>query len=229
MLKKIMLADDHPLFMEGLQYVLKTHGISVIGTAKDGREAIQKARMLKPDIILLDIRMPKYSGLDVLRLIKTEMPDIKVVMLTISEKDEDLFQAIKYGASGYLLKNTDARDLIDMLSALEDDEVPLSPGLAAKLLKEFKGNGEYDNKLHTNMPSAIKENNLTERQLEVLEMVARGITYKEAGEALGLTERTVKYHMARILELLQLENRSQVIAYAARMGLVEDKRIGNKY
>lgn len=219
---KLMLVDDHPLFLEGLQYLLQTHGISVLGSAKNGRDALAKARVLRPDIILMDIRMPECSGLDALKLINAEMPDIKIVMLTTSEEDDDLFDAVKYGASGYLLKNTNAKDLIDMLSDLENDEVPLSPGLAARLLREFRCNSTNDHKHLQSVSEGVKRENLTERQLEVLVMVARGITYKEAGEAMGITERTVKYHMGRILELLHLENRAQVIAYAARMGLIEN-------
>lgn len=221
---KLMLVDDHSLFLEGLQYILETYGICVLGLAKNGREALLEARVLKPDIILMDIRMPECDGLDALKLIKAEMPNISIVMLTTSEEDEDLFDAVKYGASGYLLKNMDAKDLIDMLHDLEDGEVPFSPGLAAKLLREFKRNGTYKNKSSQLISENTKKENLTDRQLEILEMVARGITYKEAGEILGLTERTVKYHMRRILELLHLENRAQVIAYAAKMGLVKDER-----
>ncbi|HYE82784.1 MAG TPA: response regulator transcription factor [Clostridia bacterium] len=218
---KLMLVDDHPLFLEGLQYLLETYGIAVSGVAKDGREALIKARTLKPDIILMDIAMPRCSGIDALRLIKAEMPDIKIVMLTTSAEDEDIFEAVKYGASGYLLKNTNVRELVDMLSAIENNEVPLLPGLAARLLKEFRKRGIDRNKPQQEQEEHTAEQ-LTERQLEVLEMVARGRTYKEAGEVLGLAERTVKYHMGRILEQLHLSNRAQVIAYAARIGLVND-------
>lgn len=208
---KLMLVDDHQIFLEGLQYLLVTYGIEVADTASNGKEALEKARVLKPDIILMDIKMPVLSGLDALKLIKAEMPYTKVVMLTTSEEDEDLFNAIKLGASGYLLKNTNAKELVDMLSDLENGEAAFSPELAAKVLKELRS---YE-------PEAPEDIRLTKRQLEVLEMVAKGVTYKDVGEALGLTERTVKYHMAKILELLHLENRAQGIAYAARMGLVE--------
>ena len=219
MAMKLILADDHPLFLEGLQYVLETFGIEVAGVAQDGREA----QLLKPDIILMDIKMPICSGIDALRLIKAEMPEIKIVMLTTSDEDDDLFDAVKYGASGYLLKNANAKDLVNMLSDLEKGEVPLSPGLAARLLEEF-GCNTYNDKISQQTLADVKRGKLTKRQLEVLNMVARGIPYKEAGDALGLTERTVKYHMGRIIELLHLENRAQVIAYAARMGLVEAKK-----
>lgn len=210
---KLMLVDDHPLFMEGLQYLLETHGIEVSGTAKNGREALEKARILKPDIILMDIKMPGFSGLDALKLLKAEMPDIKVVMLTTSEEDEDLFNAVKCGASGYLLKNTNAKELVGILSDIEEGEASFPPELAAKLLKEFKSR---------DTGIAMQNAELTKRQLEVLELVAKGIIYKEVGEKLGLSERTVKYHMGKILELLHLENRAQVIAYAARIGLVDE-------
>ncbi|WP_366923916.1 response regulator transcription factor [Metallumcola ferriviriculae] len=215
---KLMLVDDHSLFLEGLQYLLETHGINVTGTAHNGRDALVKARILKPDIILMDIKMPECSGMDALKLIKAEMSDIKVVMLTTSEEDEDLFDAVKYGASGYLLKDTNAKTLVDMLSDLERGEVPLSPGLAARLLREFRLSGRYDPKPLQQIAGDIQEGYLTNRQLEVLDMVAKGNTYKEVGDALGITERTIKYHMGRIIELLHLENRAQVIAYAARRG-----------
>ena len=219
---KLMLVDDHPLFMEGLQYLLETHGIEVAGTAKNGREAIEKARILKPDIILMDIKMPGLSGLDALKLIKAEMPDIKVVVLSASEEDDDLFDAVKLGASGYLLKNINAGEVIDMLQDIEKGEASFSPELAARLLEEFRNNDEGKTVLQP--PEGTGNGKLTKRQSEVLEMVAKGITYKDVGEALGLTERTVKYHMGKIIELLHLENRAQVIAYAARIGLVEEKR-----
>jgi len=218
---KVLLVDDHPLFMEGLQYLLQTHGIEVIGIAKNGREALEKARILKPEIILMDIHMPGCNGLDALRMLKAEMSEIKIVMLTISEEDEDLFDAVKYGASGYLLKTTNASDLMDMLSGLEKNEISLSPALAAKVLREFK---ESDHDSSYKPPENTTIEQLTDRHLEVLNMVARGVTYKDTGEALGLTERTVKYHMGKIIDLLHLENRAQVIAYAVEMGLVKNNK-----
>jgi two-component system NarL family response regulator len=215
-----MLVDDHPLFMEGLKYLLETNEISVAGTACNGKEALYKARKLQPDIILMDIRMPECSGIDALKLIKAEMPEIKVVMLTTSDEDDDLFEAIKCGASGYLLKNIKAEQLIEMLSDLENDGAPLSPGLAARLLKEFGQEHASAEKPEADTRRDQPGNpTLTARQAEILEMVAGGITYKKVGEKLGLSERTVKYHMARIIEQLHLKNRSQVIAYASKIGL----------
>lgn len=220
---KLMLVDDHPLFIEGLKYLLETYGIEIIGVANDGNAALEKARSLNPDMILMDVKMPGCSGIDALKLIKAEKPDVKIVMLTSSVEDEDIFEAIKNGASGYLLKNTNAKELVNMLSDLEKGEVTFSPGLAVRLLKEFKRSDVNSEKpSHTSGETTGEQ--LTERQLEVLEMIAKGVTYKEAGDALGLTERTVKYHMGRIIELLHLENRAQVIAHAARMGLVKEEK-----
>lgn len=222
MKKKLMLVDDHSLFIEGIQYLLETYGFDVVGNAKDGRMAVTKARILKPDIILMDVRMPECNGLEALKLIKAEMPEVKIIMLTTSEDDEDLFNAVKYGASGYLLKDTDAKTLISMLRDLDNDDDPLlSPGLAAKILNEFRRSSIQVNTSSQQL-SGEKEESLTDRQLEVLEMVAAGNTYKEIGDCLGLTERTVKYHMDRILEILHLENRAQVIAYAGRKGLIDE-------
>lgn len=220
---KLMLVDDHDLFLEGLQYVLETYGLEVAGVANSARDAWLKAREIHPDIILMDIKMPDGSGIDALKMIKAEMPEIKIVMLTTSDENEDLFDAVKYGASGYLLKNTNVRELVDMLSDLEKGVVQFSPDLAARVLIEFQ-NDMADPKLSQEFSLSTGKGKLTKRQKEVLEMVAKGITYKEAGEALGLTERTVKYHMARIIDELHLQNRAQVIAYAARTGLVDNHK-----
>src|SRR4030042_6986366 len=134
---RVMLVDDHPLFLEGLQNLLQAHGVEVAGTAGNGKQALIQARKLKPDVILMDIAMAVVSGLDAIRPIKEEMPRVKIVMLTSFDDNEDLFEAVKRGASGYLLKNLNAGELVTLLHALEQGEAPLSPGLAARLLVEF--------------------------------------------------------------------------------------------
>lgn len=225
MKSKVMLVDDHLLFLEGLQYLLESYDVNVVGRARTGREAITKARILNPDIILMDIMMPEMNGLDALRLIKAEMPDIKILMLTTSDIDDDLFDAIKLGASGYLIKNTNGKDLVIRLQQAEDGEIPLSPGLAARILLEL--NKKYDNARRNdknNGKTAINEN-ITKRQLEILEIIASGKTYKKTSEMLRISERTVKYHMGRIVDILHLENKTQVIAYAIKTGLVENSKI----
>lgn len=219
----VMLVDDHKLFAEGLQYLLKTHGIQVIGKARDGNEALTKARILRPDIILMDIRMPNCNGIHALRQIKSELPDIKIVMLTTSEEEEDIFEAIKYGASGYLLKDMDASSLIQLLDDLMQGYSPLTAGLAARIMKEFQLEESSDPGESRQKPEEKDTIDLTGRQREVLELVILGSTYKEIGTKLGLTERTVKYHMGRIIEQLQLKNRAQLIHYATRTGLIQEK------
>jgi len=210
---KVLLVDDHPLFIEGLQNLLSARGIEVVGTAANGLEALKKAGALQPDVILMDVLMPGCNGLAATRLIKAEFPYIKIVMLTASEADDDLFEAVKSGASGYLLKNLNAEELFNMLEALNRGEVPLSPGLAVRVLKEFKSEVLSNEEEEDHM--------LTQRQMEVLNLVARGQTYKEVAERLYVTERTVKYHMGTILEKLHLKNRAHVIAYASQMGLID--------
>ena len=213
---KVLLVDDHPLFLDGLRNLLTNRGIEVVGTACDGLEAMEKARVLKPELILMDIQMPRLNGLAATRLIKTEQPDVKIVMLTISENDEDLFEAIKSGACGYLLKTEVTEKFLELLSGLARGEVPLSAGLASHVLKEFARQGGAGGSLEQ---AVKKEETLTSRQMEVLTLIAQGLTYKEAGAKLFLTEHTIKYHMGEIVERLQLENRRQVVEYARRMKL----------
>lgn len=212
---KILLVDDHPLFLDGLKNLLAGRGLQVAGTAQDGLEALEQARRLRPDLILMDIEMPGLDGLAATRLIKSELPDIQIVMLTMSAAEENLFEAIKSGASGYLLKTQDTEEFFQLLLGMTQGEVPLSPGLAAKILKEFERQPEAGN------PAASEregQENLSPREVEVLTLVASGFTYKEVGARLHLAERTIKYHMAEIIRRLHMENRAQVIAYARRMG-----------
>lgn len=216
---KVLLVDDHLLFLEALQNLLAARGIEVAGTARDGLDALAQARALRPDVILMDIGMPRCDGLAATRAIKAELPDVKIVMLTVSAEDEDLFEAIKSGASGYLLKSLDAGQFFELLSDLERGEVALSTGMATRVLEEFvrqAGRAEPATEVgEEDTPG------LTPRQREVLTLVARGLKYKEVGAALCLSESTIKYHMGEILERLHLKNRAQAIAYAARSGLAE--------
>ncbi|MGA9753294.1 MAG: response regulator transcription factor [Acidobacteriota bacterium] len=227
---RVLLADDHALLLEGLQNLLEAHGVEVVGAAMDGRQAAIEARRLKPDVILMDIRMPVCNGLTATRLIKAEMPDVKIIMLTTSNEDQDLFEAVKSGANGYLLKSMDAESLIEALDDTEHDIPPFAPGLAAKLLAEFAltaqqasaeaaagepSSGEVG--AAAPMPSRALETEeaLSPRQAEVLGLVAQGLSYKEVGARVYLSPRTVKYHMAEIMRKLHLQNRAQVLAYAS--------------
>jgi DNA-binding NarL/FixJ family response regulator len=220
---KVLLADDHALFKEGLRNLLIAHGVEVSGSARDGLEALALARTLKPDIILMDIRMPRCDGLEATRLIKTELPDIQIVMLTTSASDEDLFEAIKSGASGYLLKSLDAEQFFELLDGVSNGEAAITPDLAGHILKEFAHPTAKAEPATTDLRTESL-NQLTERQTEVLQKVVDGLAYKEIARVLNITERTVKYHMREILQKLHLQNKSQVIAYALRTGLVTTPR-----
>jgi DNA-binding NarL/FixJ family response regulator len=211
---RLLLVDDHALFLQSLKVLLSTKGYEVAGTASNGLEALKQARLLSPQLILMDIEMPGCDGLAATRLIKAEMPQIKIVMLTVSASDEHLFEAVKSGASGYLLKSQSADRFLEMVAQVEGGGAALPPELAARLLDEFARQSQ-----HVEMPVEASSSELTARQLQILTLVAQGRTYPQVGEALHLSEATVRYHMGQILERLHLENRAQAIAYAARHGL----------
>jgi DNA-binding NarL/FixJ family response regulator len=218
---KLLLADDNRLLLEGLTNLLSAHNIEVTGLAYDGEQAITLARVLRPDVILMDNRMPVCDGLYATRQIAAEMPEVKIVILTTSTEDQDLFEAIKSGACGYLLKNIDADELVDYLHQVEHGIPPFSPGLATKILGEFARLGTQTT---IQVESQESESNygLTLRQRQVLSLVSQGFSYKEVGQKIGLSPRTIKYHMAEIMHQLHLEHRSQVLAAAGRMGLDND-------
>jgi DNA-binding NarL/FixJ family response regulator len=210
---KIVIADDHALFMDGLKNLLESRGYQVIGTAKDGMEAFSLAQKLQPDVMLIDIFMPNCDGLEATMLINANFPKIKIVILTSSENEEDVFNAVKYGACGYFIKTFNSDRLFELLSALELKETPVSPGLAGKVLGEFQ-TGEQE--------SAKSNIYLTDRQREVLSLVTQGHIYKEIAENLGISERTVKYHIQSAIDKLHLQNRQQLISYASKAGLLNE-------
>jgi len=215
---KVLLADDHRLLLEGLTILLSAHNIEVTGLAYDGAEAITLARRLKPDVILMDIRMPVCDGICATRQIIAEMPEVKIVILTTSTEDQDLFEAVKCGAYGYLLKSMDADELLECLNQVEQGIPPFSPGLATKILAEFARLSSQTS-IQAESPESKPNDGLTLRQRQVLSLVSQGFSYKEAGQKLGLSPRTIKYHMSEIMERLHLEHRSQVLAAAGRMSL----------
>lgn len=216
---RVLVADDHPLLVDGLCSLLEAHGMEVVGTAGDGQAAVAEALRLEPDLVLMDIRMPACDGLAATRLIKAQRPDMRIVMITTSAEDQDLFEAVKSGACGYLLKTTRGPAFIEALRGLEQGIPPFSPGLANRLLREFAHQGED---AETQRHGDGEKVRLTDRQAEVLHLVSEGLTYKEVGAKLCLSEVTIRYHMSEIMHLLHLENRSQVIAYAAQHGLSGD-------
>ena len=218
---RVLIADDHPLLVDGLCSLLEAHGFEVAGTVGNGQLAVNEALRLEPDLVLMDIRMPVMDGLAATRLIKAQRPEMKILVITTSAEDKDLFEAIKSGACGYLLKTTRGPDFIEALHGLEQCIPPFSPGLAERLLREFarqaeEKKGEAGKRQEEGEKARLK---LTERQNEVLRLVSSGLTYKEVGAKLALSEVTIRYHMSEIMRLLHLENRSQVVAYAGRQGL----------
>ena len=221
---RVLLVDDHGLLLEGLKNLLESWGIEVVGAARDGLEAVEAARALTPDVVLMDVRMPNCDGIQATRLIKAEMPEVKVVMLTTSTEGEDLFDAVKSGANGYLLKSMTGESLAEALHDVQEDIPPFAPGLAARLLGEFARMAEppAGEAVHSDMQqpaSAISLEPLTRRQSEILALVAQGLSYKEVGARVSLATCTVKYHMAEIMQKLHVQNRAQLLAVAARMNL----------
>ncbi len=203
---KILLVDDHKLFSSGIKNLLEAGGYTVAGTAFDGNTALAAARELQPDLILMDINMPGCNGVTATHLIKSEFPDIKIVMLTMNTDDDSLFSALKNGASGFLLKNLEAEQLFACLEQIAQGETVFSPEIAGRVLQEYKGKPfDADAKAQTN--------SLTPRQEAVLAQIARGLPYKDVGLVLDISETTVKYHVREILERLQFDNRAQAIAY----------------
>jgi DNA-binding NarL/FixJ family response regulator len=222
----VLLIDDNRLMLEGLKNLLEAHQIQVAGIAADGLQGLNLARSLQPDVILMDIRMPRCDGLTATKLIKAEMPDAKIIILTTSADDQDLFEAVKAGASGYLLKSIDAETLIEALAQAQEGIPPFSPGLANRILKEFANLGSQSALPPTaNQPKNFGEETrkpLNSRQIEVLTLVAQGFAYKEVGARLNISPHTVRYHMAEIMNQLHIENRAQVLAYAGQLGLGRD-------
>ena len=213
---RVLLVDDHPLFMDGLKDLLIANDIEVIGTATHLQDAILKARATRPEVILMDVQMPGDDGIAATRLIKAEFPEIKIVMLTVSQDDKHLFEAIKAGASGYLLKGLPKEQFLALLSSIKQGESPLSPGMAAKVLTEF---ARLQQERDLADRAVDKTSLLSSQQVEILKLVAQGLTYKEIGGLVHLSEASIKYHMGEIMQRLHLENRSQVIAFAAELGL----------
>ena len=215
---RILIADDHALFRDGLRSLLTASGHEVIAEAKNGREAVQLAKQNRPELVLMDLSMPELDGLAATKLLTADLPEMKVIILTASDDDANLFEAIKSGAQGYLLKNLEADDFFSMLDKASRGEPALTPALARKLLQEFAKPPE---------PAAARATGedpdaLTSREREVLELMVEGVTSnRRLAKRLGLSENTVKFHVRNILDKLHVHNRAQVVAYALRNRIVE--------
>ncbi len=210
---RIVLVDDHGLFRDGVASLLTAWGHDVVGQAADGAQAPELVRRLRPDLVLMDVRMPGGSGLEATRTIAAEDPSVAIVMLTVSEDEDDLFAAIKAGARGYLLKNLEAAQFRAMIEAVERGEAAISPATAARIITELA---------RPAAPAAPDPDRLTEREVEVLRHVTAGLRNKEIAARLGISENTAKFHLRNILDKLHAESRAEVAARAVREGLVPD-------
>ena len=216
---RILIADDHSLFRDGLRSLLQSQGHEVVGEARDGKQAVELAKKLAPDLVLMDVSMPNMDGVAAAKALTEQQPEVQVVMLTASEHNETLFDAIKAGAQGYLLKNLEAEEFFSLLERAGRGEPALTPALARKVLQEFAKPAA------PSAPPASAPDDLTDREREVLELMVQGVTSnrKLAGE-LNLSENTVKFHVRNILDKLRLNNRAQAVGYAMRRKLERDDR-----
>jgi two-component system NarL family response regulator len=215
----VLIVDDHALFRRGLEMVLAEEpDIEVVGEASDGAEAVEKADQALPDVVLMDIRMPRSSGIEACRAMKELSPSAKIVMLTISDEEEDLFEAIRAGASGYLLKDIPYDEVADVVRAVHGGQSLINPSMAAKLLAEFAGMASRDGSERAEQVPAPR---LTEREIEVLKLVARGMNNRDIAKELFISENTVKNHVRNILEKLQIHSRMEAVMIAVRENLIE--------
>lgn len=213
---RILTVDDRGLFRRSVAELLdQQDGFTVVGEAENGLEAVEKANALRPDLVIMDVEMPIMNGVEATRLIREQLPGVKVVMLTVSEADEHLFDAIRFGAQGYLLKDLRPEELYELVKAVMRNEAALSPAIAGRLLGQIRDGtvASQPAESESEMPA------LTRRELEVLRLVADGLSNKEIAGSLFITEGTVKNHVHNALEKLQLENRTQAAAYIVRKGL----------
>jgi len=208
---RVLIADDHAVVRRGLQVLIASEpGMEVVGEAEDGIEALSKARTLQPDVILMDLVMPRKDGLEGIVEIKQEYPDAKILVLTSFAEDDKVFPAIKKGALGYLLKDSSPHELLQAIRDVHRGESSLHPTIARKLIYEIS------------QPSDLPptEEPLTDREVEVIRLLAQGLSNEEIGERLFIAKRTVRTHVGNILGKLHLANRTQAALYALREGIV---------
>jgi DNA-binding NarL/FixJ family response regulator len=213
---RVLVVDDHALFRRGLQLVLEQEpDIDVVGEASDGVEAVAVAAETTPDVVLMDVRMPKRGGIDACTAIKDAVPSAKIIMLTISDEEADLYEAIKAGAMGYLLKEISIEEVAAAIRAVHGGQSLISPSMASKLLTEFAAMIKKDDRAQLPSPR------LTDREMEVLKLVAKGLNNRDIAKELFISENTVKNHIRNILEKLQLHSRMEAVVYAVREKLLE--------
>ena len=216
---RVLVADDHALFRRGLEMVLESESdIDVVGEANDGQEAVRLATEHVPDIVLMDVRMPGGGGIEACRAIKEAAPSVKILMLTISDEEEDLYEAIKAGANGYLLKEISIEEVADAIRSVNGGQSLISPSMASKLLNEFATMAKKEEE-----KTQVSAPRLTDREMEVLTLVAQGLNNRDIAKELFISENTVKNHVRNILEKLHLHSRMEAVVYAVREKLLEIK------
>ncbi len=211
---RVLLVDDHILFRKGLAALMAgREGVDVVGEAGDGFDAVEKAISLQPEVVLMDLQMPRCDGIRATRMIREKLPGTKVLILTVSDEDDLLFDAIKAGAHGYLLKNVQPETLAQAVVGVTRGEAPMSGTVTARLLREFS-------LARDGIVSTSGESRLSQREQEILTLVSRGASNKEIAARLVITEGTVKNHLHNILSKLHLHNRAEIAAYAVRQGIL---------
>ena len=216
---RVLIADDHALFRRGLEMVLDNEpDIEVVGEAHDGDQAVDRAAELMPDVVLMDVRMPRRSGIEATQKIKEQLPHVKILVLTNSDEEADLYDSIKAGASGYLLKEISSEEVADSIRSVMQGHSRISPAMASKLLTEFQAMTKREDDRQPLAPPR-----LTDRELEVLSLVAQGKGNRDIAGDLFISENTVKNHIRNILEKLQLHSRMEAVIYAVREKLLDIK------
>jgi DNA-binding NarL/FixJ family response regulator len=212
---KVLIADDHKMFRQGLRMLFEMEpDIKIIGEARDGLEVQEMARTLEPDIILMDINMPGADGVEATRKILADQPDISVIILTMFREDEHVFQAIRAGASGYVLKDADSLEVVRALRTVASGGTILDPNMAGKVFNQFK--------LLSEMTEKGNREGLTERELDILRLIAKGASNREIGDKLFLSEKTIKNYITSIFQKLQMNDRTQAAVYALQHGLISN-------
>jgi DNA-binding NarL/FixJ family response regulator len=211
-MKRVIVADDHSLFRDGITSLLEAAGYEVVKQVGDGESAINAIRELEPDLVLLDISMPNKTGIETLQEIRAEYPDLLVVMLTVSDNDDDLFSAIQAGANGYMLKDLNSTEFLSLLQGLESGEAALNRKMISRVMNGYQ-------KLASKDPDS--QEGLTKREIELLYQMVEGFSNKKIGERLFISENTVKYHIRNILQKLGVQNRTEAVSLAIRKGLLD--------
>ena len=215
MTMRVLVADDHSLFRDGLVSLLEAAGYEIAAQVGDGQEALIQAKRTKPDLILLDLSMPRLNGVEALPRLLEIVPEAKIVILTVSEEDDDLLKVIQAGAHGYLEKNLNADDFLELLGGLERGEAAVTRRTAARLMAKLSENRS---------PTKMATEDLTARELELLELVGDGFSNRAISENLSISTNTVKYHLKNIFQKLGAQNRAEAVAHAIRTGILSSSQ-----